>query len=131
MPFVPLFRSFAGTMVLRVSKNIPQQIDGTRRSELGMFVAVAAQAATAAASGHGGGGLSSGMTALDVPPEPEGRQRRPYSELRAAEKERHMRRLAVALTFTRPMTAALAHSAWPPNSPPADALHAPPPRNAV
>ncbi len=38
-----------------------------------------------------------------------------------------MRHLAVALTLTPPMMAALAHSAWPPNSPPADALHAPSP----
>jgi hypothetical protein len=29
--------------------------------------------------GHGGGALSSGMTALDVPPEPGGRQRGPHS----------------------------------------------------
>ena len=72
---MPLFRSFGENYGSSGSKNIPQQMDGTRRSELGMFVAVAVPAATAAASGHGGGGLSSGMTALDVPPELEGRQR--------------------------------------------------------
>jgi hypothetical protein len=38
-------------MVLRASKNIPQRMDGTRQSELGMFVVVAAPATTAAASG--------------------------------------------------------------------------------
>ena len=38
-----------------------------------------------------------------------------------------MRHLAVALTLTPPMVAALACSAWPLNSPPADALHAPTP----
>jgi hypothetical protein len=78
--------------------------------------------------GHGGGALPSGMTALEVPPEPEGRQRGPHSGLRAAVKERHMRRLAVALTWTPPMMAALARSAWPPNQPPADALPRPYPR---
>jgi hypothetical protein len=39
-----------------------------------------------------------------------------------------MRRLAVALTLTPPMMVAFARSAWLPNSPPADALHAPYPR---
>jgi hypothetical protein len=113
-------------MVLRASKNIPQRMDETRQSELPMFMAVGAPAATAAPSGPR-------WRCPPVPDDSSGRPTRargpprgPHSGLRAALKERHMRRLAVALALTLPMMVALARSALAakPTHPPADALYA-------
>ena len=79
-----------------------------------MFVAGQRRPPPQPQQGHGGGPFRSGMTALDVPPEPEGRQRGRHSGLRAAVKERHMRRLAVALALTLPMMMAVSPSALAP-----------------
>ena len=114
-------------MVLRAFKNIPQRMDGTRRSELGMFVTVAAQAATAAASGPRWRCPPVRDYSVGGPTRVRGPPTQTAFGLRAAVKERHMRRLAVALALTLPMMVALARSAWPLDSPPADASTSPTP----
>jgi hypothetical protein len=98
-------------MVLRASKNIPQMDGRNSRSELGMFLAGAAQATTAAASGPRWRSPPVRDDSLGRPNRARGPPTRTASGLGAAVKERHMRRLAVASALTLPMTVALAPSA--------------------